>query len=89
MNKTIKYPNNRLKELRKARGLVQGQVAIHLGRQCEDRICRWEQGTSAPNLENLFHLAAIYEVYPHELYPELFAEIQQVHQVPQKTGPIV
>ena len=73
-NKIIKYPHNRLRSLRIQRGLLQRQVAELLALQCENRLSLWEQGISAPNLENLAKLAKLYQVLPHDLYPLLFPE---------------
>jgi transcriptional regulator with XRE-family HTH domain len=61
---------NRLKELRKERGLTQKQVAEFLGHKSEDRISHWEKGQAIPNVPNLFKLAKLYEVLPHEIYPK-------------------
>lgn len=74
MNIKIKYPNNKLKELRLKHNYLQGQVAILLNLQCESRICRWEKGVAMPSVENLFKLAKIYHVLPHEIYPTLIED---------------
>lgn len=78
----IKYPNNKLKEIRKERNLFQKDVARVLEMKCEDRLCRWEKGLSAPSITNLARLAKLYQVLPHELYPELFADPQAVSSLP-------
>ena len=58
-------------------------MAFAHGLDCADRISRWENGTAMPSVVNLFKLAAIYEVMPHELYPELYnpmkASLQEEH----------
>lgn len=59
---------NRLREIRKERGLTQKQVAELLGLDCENRLSRWEQGLSAPSLKNLLRLANIYKMPPELLY---------------------
>lgn len=53
---------NKLKELRKERGLTQKQVAEMLGLKCEDRISHWERGQAMPSSKNLFRLAKLYKV---------------------------
>lgn len=74
-NTKVIYTNNRLKEFRKQNCFTQYEVAKLLAMQCESRLCRWEQGTSIPSVENLFKLARLYKVMPHELYPELLSLI--------------
>jgi len=71
-NNNIKYPNNRLKEIRLKRNLLQREVASQLNLQCTDRLCKWEKGLAIPSVPNLFKIAQLYHVVPHELYPELF-----------------
>lgn len=66
--------SNCLKEKRLLRGIRQKDVAEILGFCTPDRISHWEKGTAIPNLANLFRLSALYQVYPHEMYPELFNE---------------
>lgn len=66
---------NSLKEFRKKAGLRQIDVAELLGRDCADRLSRWENGTAVPNVLNLFKLAHLYQVKPEELYPELVKPI--------------
>lgn len=63
---------NNLYKLRKARGLRQIDVVDKLGFTSTDRLSQWERGISAPNIVNLFRLAALYEVLPHELYGNLY-----------------
>ena len=66
----MKYTNN-LKAIRIEKGLTQRQVATLMNMQCESRLSMWENGTSMPSIENLFHLGKIYNVLPHEIYTEL------------------
>lgn len=66
----MKTINNKLKELRLQHNMKQEEVAIWLSLECGNRICRWEKGQSMPSVPNLFKLAQIFNVYPHELYPE-------------------
>ena len=66
------YPNN-LRELRKAKGLLQIEVAQLLGHLNSDRVSDWEKGYGMPSVENLFKLAAIFGVSAEELYRELKA----------------
>ena len=42
-----------------------------------DRVFIWECGKGIPNITNLFQLAALYNVQPHELYLELWNGIKQ------------
>lgn len=63
-------PNN-LRDHRQKAGLLQADVAKALGFASTDRISHWEKGRAVPHLVNLFKLAALYQVFPHELYPSL------------------
>lgn len=67
MNKE-QWKNNKLKEYRLRAGLTQKQVAEKLGMQCENRLCRWEQGQAMPSANNLLRLANIYCVNPGIIY---------------------
>ncbi|MEW6159575.1 MAG: helix-turn-helix transcriptional regulator [Verrucomicrobiota bacterium] len=68
---------NDLRAHRQKSGLRQADVAQLLSLDCADRISRWEHGTAIPSLVNLFRLAALYRVMPHELYRELYEAIQK------------
>jgi transcriptional regulator with XRE-family HTH domain len=61
------YQNN-LKKLRLERGLLQKDVAQHLGLQCQDRLSHWEVGRSYPSVPNLLKLCEIYNVGLTDLY---------------------
>ena len=75
MKNTIFIPNS-LRLRRKEASLLQSDVAQSLGLDCADRISHWENGTAMPSIVNLFKLAAVYRVMPHELYPELYEVTQ-------------
>ena len=66
------YPNN-LRELRKAKGMLQVEVAQLLGHLNSDRICDWEKGYGMPSVQNLFKLATVLEVPPEDIYKEIRA----------------
>jgi transcriptional regulator with XRE-family HTH domain len=68
---THEYIPNNLKALRKRAGLRQQDLAVKLGFEAFDRISRWEKGLCYPSVENLFLLVRLYNVQPHEIYPEL------------------
>lgn len=72
MNDTrVKYPN-RLREIRKAKGLKQTDVSAYLGIVGEDRICKWEQGSMVPHLVNLLKICELLDdIHPKEIYPDL------------------
>lgn len=59
---------NNLRKFREAKGHRQIDVVDKLGFTTTDRLSYWERGIAAPNIVNLFRLAALYEVKPHELY---------------------
>lgn len=65
-----KHFPNKLLELRKQLGLTQEEVRIKLGFASTDRLSHWERGSSVPHIVNLFKLCQIYQVLPHEVYPE-------------------
>jgi transcriptional regulator with XRE-family HTH domain len=65
-----KIPNN-LRECRLHSHLRQIDVATHLGLKSTNRVSRWEQGIAYPHLVNLFKIANLFGVLPHELYPTL------------------
>ncbi|HEY5368349.1 MAG TPA: helix-turn-helix transcriptional regulator [Hanamia sp.] len=69
-NTKFLHPNT-LKEHRLKAGLTQRQVSSYMGFNSEDRISRWEQGQSIPNIKNLFKLSELFNANPGELYPEL------------------
>ena len=73
----IPFISNNLRQHRKISGLLQKDVAKLLGLDCADRISHWENGIAMPSVINLFRLAAIYQVMPHELYPGLMEVVQQ------------
>lgn len=59
--------NEKLAELRKAKGLTQKELAetLHVSRQA---VSRWEVGTAAPSLDNLVRLSEIYDIPLDELF---------------------
>ena len=63
-----------LRFYRKQAGLRQVDVAAKLGFTSYDRISHWENGVGFPCVTNLFRLAAIYRVSPHELYSEMWKD---------------
>lgn len=69
-NTIVKYPN-KLRELRKSKGLKQHDIAIYLGFTGEDRISRWENGTMVPHLVNLIKLCQLLNASIEDLYPNL------------------
>lgn len=74
------FASNKLRFHRKQAGLFQKDVAKALGLDCMDRISHWENGIAMPNVINLFRLAAIYKVLPHDLYPGLFDMVKTSKQ---------
>ena len=70
------YPNN-LRELRKAKGMLQIEVAQLLGHLNSDRISDWEKGYAMPNVANLFKLGTVLGVSAEDLYQEIRATAMQ------------
>lgn len=83
MSNTTFIPNS-LRTRRTVAGLLQRDVAKQLGLDCADRISHWENETAMPNVVNLFKLAAIYQVMPHELYPGLFQLVKEIGKEKQQ-----
>jgi transcriptional regulator with XRE-family HTH domain len=76
MNKHLTAPyHNKLRSIRKAKGIRQLDVACKLGFSAPDRVSRWEKGQALPNIINLFKLALIYQVPPEDLYPDLVGDL--------------
>lgn len=75
MNYKEYISTNKLKRLRQERSALQKDIAASLKMCVTDRLSHWEKGTAIPSIVNLFRLAAIYQVLPHELYPELYKKI--------------
>jgi transcriptional regulator with XRE-family HTH domain len=73
--KTKRFTNT-LRGHRTRIGLRQIDVAKLLKLDCADRLSRWENGLSGPNIVNLFKLSALYKVPPQELYPDLYQALQ-------------
>ena len=73
--------NEKLAELRKARGLTQQEIAeaLKVSRQA---VSRWEVGTAAPSLDNLVLLGKLYGMPLDDL-------IQQEAGKPEETSEIV
>lgn len=72
------YPNT-LRAIRKERNLRQLDVACKLGFTTTDRISKREKGMGCPSLVNLFKLAVIYEVEPHELYLHIWEHLNKYY----------
>lgn len=68
---------NNLREHRTKAGLLQRDVASSLGLDCADRLSRWENGSAVPHIVNLFKLAALYRVEPHELYATVYDNVRR------------
>ena len=71
MNYMEHIPNN-IRHFRYCKMLKQSELAEKMGFTSNERISQWESGKSMPNVQKLFDLAKIFEVFPHEIYPELW-----------------
>ena len=67
---------NKLRFFRRLNGYSQKKVARLLELANTNAISRWEHGHTVPSIKNLFKLAQMYRIYPHELYPNLWEESQ-------------
>ena len=66
---------NRLKQYRRRAGYSQKKVARILKLRDASMLSRWEHGVAVPMLSQVFMLASIYNILPHELYDELWNRI--------------
>ena len=64
-------PNN-IRHYRYRKMLKQSELAEKMGFKSNERISQWESGKTMPSVENLFRLAGILGVLPHEVYPEMW-----------------
>ena len=71
-----RFPN-KLKTCRRLSGYSRKKVARIIGHADTSTISRWERGIALPGLLQTFHLAQLYQVLPHELYPELWEKLWQ------------
>lgn len=78
--------NEKLAELRKAKGLTQKELAeaLNVTRQA---VSRWEVGTAAPSLDNLAYLSRLYGMPLDELVNEGEAAAPDVPGLPAPEGP--
>ena len=79
MNIKISYRAvpNCLRKYRRIRRLKQKQVALILGLKTTSRILQWENGSTIPNIVNLFKLAIIYRVLPDALFIDLVRDLRE------------
>lgn len=68
-------PNN-LREYRHCQALSLKKVARILGLADDCTLSRWETGKVYPNIMQVFRLARIYKVLPHQLYEELWQQLE-------------
>lgn len=67
MSQIKKLLGQRIRQLRKARGITQEELAEKLG-ICTPNISYIENGKFAPSMENFEKLVNIFDVEPYELY---------------------
>jgi len=68
----ISRASNKLKWFRKCQGYSQKKVARILGLADTSTLSKWEHGVCFPGLMQIFRLARMYQVLPHELFAELW-----------------
>lgn len=79
--------NEKLVELRKAKGLTQRELAgmLNVTRQA---ISRWEVGTAAPSLDNLAFLSRLYGVPLDDFIQDGNMETEEPSNVPASPDPV-
>ncbi|MBL7738905.1 MAG: helix-turn-helix transcriptional regulator [Chitinophagaceae bacterium] len=66
-----RFPNN-LRSYRHCQGYSQKKVARMLGLSDTSTLSRWETGAVMPRMVQIFRLARLYQVLPHQLYDDLW-----------------
>lgn len=67
---------NKLREFRLKAGFNQEELAQRMQLlNSQNRISKWETGTTIPSLENLFKLCRIYKIKIDDIYSEFFLKI--------------
>ena len=68
----ISRTSNKLKWFRRCQGYSQKKVARILGLADTSTLSKWEHGICYPSLLQVFRLARMYHILPHELFAELW-----------------
>lgn len=69
-----RFPNS-IRMYRRMYGHSQKKVARLLGLATPAMLSRWELGMATPSLIQIFQLARLYQILPHELYPSLWEQL--------------
>jgi len=69
-----RFPN-KLKLFRHSKGYSRKKVARMVGLTNSSQLSKWERGVVLPNLLQVFSLARIYQTHPHELFDDLWKQI--------------
>ncbi len=77
---------NKLKMFRRCSGYSQKKVARLLGLSDTSILSRWEHGITTPGIVQTFHLARIYHTWPHELFAELWYQVDSESGLLAHTG---
>lgn len=64
--------SNKLKWFRRCQGYSQKKVARILGLTDTSILSKWEHGVCFPSVLQVFRLARMYHILPHELFAELW-----------------
>lgn len=57
----VEKTGERLKELRKIKGISVKELASYMGFACEQTIYKWERAESLPSIDSLFALSKLFE----------------------------
>src|SRR5437867_3213533 len=66
-----------LRTYRKRGDLTQSEVAFLLGCESGTKLSRYERLVRQPNLKTAFACQAIFGIPAHEMFPGLYAEVEQ------------
>jgi transcriptional regulator with XRE-family HTH domain len=77
-----RVPYNRLRSFRRGMGYTRKQVARMVGLADKSPLSRWERGLAMPSMVQVFRLARICRVLPHELYDGLWKQIDLEMKAP-------
>jgi transcriptional regulator with XRE-family HTH domain len=67
-----------LRTYRKRAALTQGELAFLLGCKSGTKVSRYERLSREPNLQTALACQAIFGVPAHELFPGVYAEVEQL-----------
>jgi transcriptional regulator with XRE-family HTH domain len=59
-------------------GLTQRELGVLFGFESDSMVCRYECATRKPDLEIAFACQVIFGLSPHEIFPGIYAPVEQI-----------